>query len=359
MEREQPEQARTKQKAGVSHFLRCTLYTEPIRLAFYLPSLKKSAYLNTRKFNMKKYLTLFLLFIGISGYAQQVKLRLNLQQDSTYYLTTNADMDIDQLLNGVHQKVKTTISGQMAHKVVAIRDTVYELATSYKSLGMHVDVAGKLIDFSTGKDREDVVSKIMNTILDKPFIMTISNRGNVLAVKNTDTLFNSMFANFPQATIAQKAQLMTQMQQSFGEKSIKSNLQDAFVIFSKNPVGVGGTWVTNTILEAGAVAAKTKATYTLDNITDDSYLVHGAATVVPDKTKIPAYKISNGIPMRMLEMAGTSTTKLKIDKKTGWISETNVSKNLKCTIQIKDTPKIPGGLTYPMTIAAVLKMTGK
>jgi hypothetical protein len=308
---------------------------------------------------MKKLLTLSLLFIGINTYAQKATLRLNLQMDSTYYLSTAADMDIDQLINGVHQKVTTTINGQLAHKVIAIRDTVYDLATSYKSLGMHMDVAGKLIDFSTGKDKDDVVSKIMNTILDKPFIMTISNRGNILAIRNIDTLFKGMFAGFPQATEAQKAQFMTQMQQSFGEKSLKSNLQDAFVIYSKNPVGIAGTWVTNTTLEAGAAVAKTKTTYTLDSITGDSYLLHGAATVMPDKTKIPAYKASNGIPMRMLAMTGTATTKLKIDRKTGWITETNVSKNLKCTMQIKDTPQTPGGLTYPMTITAILKVTGK
>lgn len=44
---------------------------------------------------MKKAFTLLLLLLTVSSYAQKAKLELNLQNDSTYYLTMNAKLDID------------------------------------------------------------------------------------------------------------------------------------------------------------------------------------------------------------------------------------------------------------------------
>ncbi|AMR31789.1 hypothetical protein A0256_10340 [Mucilaginibacter sp. PAMC 26640] len=49
---------------------------------------------------MKKLLTLSLLLASLCSYSQKVKLALNLEKDSIYYLSTNARMDIDQLING-------------------------------------------------------------------------------------------------------------------------------------------------------------------------------------------------------------------------------------------------------------------
>ncbi|MEO7213394.1 DUF6263 family protein [Mucilaginibacter sp.] len=304
---------------------------------------------------MKKYLTLSLLFIGINSYAQKVKLQLNLQMDSTYYLGTNASLDIDQFINAAHQDVKTVITGRMSHKVVAIKDTVYELQTEFKSLGMHVEANGQVIEFNSKADEANPMSKIMNTMMDKPFSMFISKSGRVLAIKNIDTVYAGISAAVPNATPEQRAQLKTQMEQSFGEKSIRTNLQDAFVIFPKAEIAIKGTWATNTTLDAPAAVITTKMVYTLDNITADAYFISGHAILASDKTKPPTYKQSAGFMMRMLNITGTAVVKLKLDRKTGWIIDTNVAKNIKGTVQLKDSPKIPGGITYPMVITAVLK----
>ena len=350
MEREQPEQARTKQKVGVYSLRSC-----PQNLGnFYLPSLKKSTYLNTRKLNMKKYLTLSLLFIGISAYAQKAKLELNLQKDSTYNLTMDADMDIDQLINGVHQVVKTTITGQTTHKITAIKDTLYEMEVRYKKLGMHMDVAGKVIDFSSDPKAEDMVSKVVRSMVDKPFIIVMSKRGKIVEVKNIDSLFIGMTRDFPNLTEAQKAQLMAQMRQSFGEKSIKGNLQETFVIFPKAPLAVKGTWTTVNAIEAAAISVKTKTIYTLDAVTDKVYELTGNAVIVPDK--VAGFKQSNGFFIRLSQAHGSYLAKLKIDKATGWVTESHIAKTIEATAELKKTAAGPVELSYPMKIA--VKFTG-
>lgn len=307
---------------------------------------------------MKKLLTLSLLFISISAYAQKVKLRLNLQKDSTYYLNTNANVTIDQAIGGTHQVMSTLITARVSHKVTAINDTLYTLETRYVSMAMHMDMMGKVIDFSSNLNKQDVVSKMLAAMIDKPFTMVMSTRGNVVAVKGTDTLYSHMFDGLPPLPEAQKEQLKAQIQQSFGEKSIKSNTQDSFVILPKNEIGLNGVWTTNNLLEAAAIKANTRINYTLKGITDNAYLIEGIGTVLSEKG-LPPYRVSNGIEMRFTTVSGDITTKVKLDKVTGWISENTQTRNLKATVQIKDTVKTPGGMTYPMSIISDMTASGR
>ncbi|OOQ58104.1 DUF6263 family protein [Mucilaginibacter pedocola] len=303
---------------------------------------------------MKKILTLSLLFIGLHTYAQKAKLELNLQKDSTYLLSVAADMDIDQLLNGAHQLVKTTVTGTTAHKVTAIKDTLYEMEVTYKKLGMHIQMGDKEMGFSSEAGADDLMSKVIKIMINKPFIITMSKRGQIVEVKNIDSLFSGMAKEFPQVGELQLTQIMAQMKQSFGEKSIKGNLQETFVIFPKAPVSVTGMWTTLTTMDAAAISVKTLTKYTLDAITDKYYQVSGAAVITPDK--VPAFKQSNGYFMRLTQATGNYTAKLKIDKTTGWVTESHITKNISATMQAKKTATGPVELSYPMKIA--MKFTG-
>ncbi|RYU90167.1 hypothetical protein EWM62_11555 [Mucilaginibacter terrigena] len=307
---------------------------------------------------MKKIFTLLLLLITVSGYAQKAKLELKLQKDSTYYLTVNVKMDIDQLIQGTHQIVKTTITGKMAHKVVAVQDTIYDMDVVYKSIAMNMEIGGKAMSFdSESGDTTNIFTKVMKNLIGKSFTIVMSKRGQVIAVKNTERIFENLFKGFPQMDEQKKAQLLTQFQQSFGAKTIKGNLQESFVIFPKTAIAVKGTWTNQTNLEAAAISAKTKTIFTLDNITNNSYEISGNAIISPDKA--PAYKKANNFFMRLLNVVGTNTTKIKVDKQTGWITQSIITKHIKGDVELKQTLEGPIMITYPMVIAANMETTGK
>jgi hypothetical protein len=301
---------------------------------------------------MKKTFTLLLLLISVSSYAQKAKLELKLEKDSTYYLTMNAKMDIDQFIQGTHQIVKTTITGKMAHKVISIQDTVYNMDVAYKSLSMNMEIGGKTMGFDSEGDTTNIFSKAMKNLIGRTFTIVLSKRGQIIDVKNTEHLFENMFNGFPQLDEQKKAQILGQLQQSFGGKTIKGNLQESFVIFPKTAIGVKSVWTNQTNMEAAAISAKTKTTFTLDNITDKDYEISGNAVIVPDKAA--AYKNTNNFFMRLINVSGTNITKVKIDKKTGWITQSTVVKHVKGDIEIKQTLAGPVTLTYPMVIDANL-----
>ncbi len=307
---------------------------------------------------MKTITTLSLLLVCLTCASQKVALVLNLKTDSTYYLTTNATLSIIEDINGQQQIINTIISAKVAHKVTAIKDSVYEMEVQYKGIGMHMEMGGKkIMDLSSDNvSGGDMSSKIVNSILNKPFLMTISKTGRVLEVKNTATLFAGMFDSFPQVTEAQKVQFKSQMQQSFGDKAIKTNFQDAFAMFPNAKVGPNDKWSTNSSIES-IISIKTKTTYTLMSITDAAFLIHGEALIKSDDNG--DYKPYNGMLMRFSNLTGNSTTELKLDSKTCWITEAKINKNIKGIVEIKDSPKIPGGLNFPISIIGDMTVSGK
>jgi hypothetical protein len=304
---------------------------------------------------MKKLLTLSFLFASVCGFAQKVTLALNLKQDSTYYLTTNANLTFIQDFPGQRQVVTTLINARVSHKVTAIRDSVYEMQVEYKKLGMHLEVGGKTMGFSSDDSlTSNPASKIIAAMLNKPFTIIITKSGNVLEVKNIDNLYKEMFKALPQLSDAQKAQFKNQMQQSFGEKAIKTNFQDAFTVLPCRSVGIGELWQNNSSMES-IVACKTQTSYSLKDKQGTVYVIHGDAVVSANGTA--EYKPISGMMMRYDHITGTGTTDLKLDKATCWVTESRVTKNIKGTVSIKDSPAIPGGLTFPMSMTGDLTVT--
>lgn len=308
---------------------------------------------------MKKTLTLLLIAsTAITAFAQKSRIELNLKQDSTYYLNMNSALTITQDIPGHQQVITTTITGSISHKVAAIKDTVYELTVRYENLGIKMELGGTTLmnADSRNKNSQDVVSQLMNNLLHKPVTVLITKSGKVLEVKDIDNLYANLFDGFPQVTDEQKAQFKAQMQQSFGEKAFKNNFQDAFAVLPSGEVGVNDSWVANTKLETVAVA-NIKTTYVLKSVTDRAYAIHGDAVVTGAGTA--DFVQSNGMPVRFNNVSGTTSAEITIDKATGWIIDSKTRKNIKGDMEIKDNPKVPGGMNFPMSIDGDVNVANK
>jgi hypothetical protein len=308
---------------------------------------------------MKKLLCLlsFLLLIGVAGYAQKNTVALHLVVGKTYYLSTTAKLEVNQNINGQDQDITTTITAKMAHKILSVKDSIYEMEITYQSMAMQMAVAGQNLNFNTDKkDTSDIVSAIMASLINKPFTVEITKTGKIKSIQNIDNIYKGMFDKFPKITEAQKAQFKTQMEQSFGEKSFKGNLEEAFAVFPSIPVAKSDKWTVVTKLES-VLSIDITTTFTLADVTADAYVLHGEAQIQPGNNS--DYKEVNGIPMKFTGVTGTTTTDVKLDKASGWVTESKAVKKIDATVDIKDNPKVPGGLTFPMTITADIAVTGK
>jgi len=306
---------------------------------------------------MKKCLVLLLL-INTACFAQKFDLTLHLIKDSTYYLDSKSAMSIEQNIDNEHkQTINLVSSGTVSHKVLAVHDTVYDVEVMYRSLKMHVEIPGvSNTDISSDdKNPQNIVTKIIRVMLNKPFNMQITNTGKILSVQNMDKIYDGMFDEFPQATDVQRAQFKAQMQQAFGEKSLRGSFQETFAMIPKKKIGINEKWNSTNRIES-IISLKYLTTYALTAVNNGTYIIHGSATVRDNGT--PEYKpYSNNRLLRIADVNGTSVTDLRLDRKTGWPVSSAVTKNIKCTGYMKDNTGHVS--TATMVITGEVSVVGK
>jgi hypothetical protein len=289
-----------------------------------------------------------LAIISVTGYAQKVKPALKLIKDNTYYLSTSAHSVVKQTINGQVNNIDMTIDGKMSFKVLNA-DSLYYMEVNYTKVGMKMQLPNGNVAFdSDSKDTTNIMARIMSALTNKPFSATITKSGRIKSIANAETMITSMIDGFKEVPAAQKEQLKTQLSQSFGSGALKSNLEMAMSVLPETAVAKNDKWTIKNNLE-GAMSAKIVSVYQLVDITPQSYVIHGNATLETDNTA--DYKTISNMPMKY-NMKGTMVADVIVDKTTGWISSSKLKQSIDGTVEIKDNPKVPGGLTFPMSVTS-------
>jgi hypothetical protein len=302
--------------------------------------------------------TIAILFLNcvflISCQAQKHKLELNLNAGEIYTQNLTSNMTVSQTINGQQMNIDATIICKTNYKVMNVEDTIYTIDIQYESLSMKMAMPNGEVEFSSEKsDENDIVSTLLGMMKTKTFTARMSKSGKVFEVKNIESLFSGIFEKYPHVTEAQKQQIMKQIKQAYGEKAFIGNLEMVTAIFSNSPVAKGDKWVIKTQLESG-MSSEMETTYELVDINDSHGIIVGNATIkTADKD---AYLESNGMPLKY-NLQGTMIDNYTIDIKTGWIIEAKVTQTIKGTAEIKDNPKMPGGMIIPMEISNKMIMT--
>ncbi|MFI5159630.1 MAG: DUF6263 family protein [Sphingobacteriales bacterium] len=280
-------------------------------------------------------------------FAQKTTIALNLTKGSTYYMVTNTNMAISQTINGQLQNVNSSLTAKMAFTVTSVMDTSYAMDVQYDRIGIQMALPTGNMNFqSDKKDHPDVFSTIMDNMIHKPFSIVMSKTGKVLSIGNTDNLSNSLFDNVTALTEEQKTQFRTQLMKSFGADAFKANIEIGTAVFPGVQVAKNDKWSVSSAVDP-SMQTKSTTTFTLNNITASAYMVHGESVISPGDNN--DFTEMNGMPMKYT-VNGTSEYDLKIDKQSGWIAEARINQVIKGNVEIKDNPKLPGGMIIPMTI---------
>ncbi|HTS43010.1 MAG TPA: DUF6263 family protein [Puia sp.] len=295
----------------------------------------------------KSLLLLFSLTILQISFGQKQKLGFNLNIGQTYYHLMRSESNITQEISGQKNVIAATVSGRTAFKVTNKKNSIYELSVTYEQLSMSMKMSNGEINISSDKtDEKDIVSTILRTITGKPFMIRMTNTGKIIEVKNLDSVFENLFDKFPQLSLSQKQQIKEQLTKAYGEKSLKGSFEMVTAIYTDNPVVTGNSWTVTTKLESG-MEANLVTTFQYKEHTDKFNLIIGKGKIKTDDKD--AYIQSNGMPIKY-NLTGNMNSTIKVDNKTGWVIESKVIEAVSGTAEIKDNPKVPGGLIIPMSI---------
>jgi hypothetical protein len=306
---------------------------------------------------MKRILNFVLAFILLTSCkAQKEIFELNLNKGEIYIQKIISNMSIVQTMNGQQIDMNMTINGKMTYKVIDIQNSIFDMEVAYDSLSMKMSLPNGVMEFNSEKnDENDIFSAILALMKNKPFLIKMTKAGKVNEVKNIESVFSNIFDKFPQLTDIQKQQIQSQLMQAYGEKAFKGNIEMCSAIFSDSPVSKGDKWIIKTKLESG-MAVNLETTYELKEVNDSYCLFSGDSKIeTADKD---AYIQSNGMPLKY-DLLGTMSSEIKINRKSGWVIESKINQTIKGTVQIKDNPQMPGGMTIPMTMNNEMTITEK
>jgi hypothetical protein len=244
----------------------------------------------------------------------------------------------------------------MEYKVTDSSDSVYSMEVSYKSLSMKVNLPAGLKDYSSEiTDETDIFSNVLTSLKDKPFIVKMTKTGKIKEIKNIDALFNNMFDKFPQVSEEQKQQIKQQIMKAYGEKAFKESMEKYTAIFPDDAVAKGDKWKIKTQLESG-MSARIETEYELKEVTDSYYQITGNATIGIENKEDSIQ--ANLFPFKY-DMKGKMVSDIKLDKKTGWVSEAKITLSIGGTGTLKSDEKGKEDKMISMTMSNEMTITGK
>lgn len=294
---------------------------------------------------MKQLLCLLFLMAGaLYCNAQKFKPALNLVKDSSYYLNFTVNSQAGEVVDGQQNTINIGYVYKMAFKVLAVSDSVYNMEVTIRSVSMKIEMAGFTTEIDTKKnDPQDTLSTIMSGIVNKPFNTEITKKGRVKSVTNLDKLLDILLNSEPADAKRQQARAL--FTQSFGLSAFRGSLEAGIAIFPDAPIAKDDKWVINTTFENTARVA-VRINYRLTDIAAGLYIIHGEGTLTSEKDAAPSQV--NGMPVKY-DLNGSVISDIRVDKKTGWIREAKMKQIMMGSMQILDNPKLPGGMTIPIT----------
>ena len=304
---------------------------------------------------MRLFYTFLLIVVAFTpSRAQKSNISLNIEKGKTYSHNTSSTVTIIQDLNGMEMEMEMGMSGTLDYLVMGMEGENYKLEARYKNVSMSMNMPqGSMSYNSEKKDEEDILSTMLGEMINKPFVIIMKKNGQIKEIRDIDVLYNSMFKKFPQIPEAQIEQLKLQLMKTYGEEAFRGNIEMVTSVFPDKEVAVGDTWSKTTILKS-TMSASIKSTFELKNITDTYYVIEGASTI--DTIDKDTYVESNGLLMKF-DLQGTMKSTIKVDRKTGWIIESEISQDFGGNAAVKPNEQLPDGMLIPMDIESVTKIT--
>ena len=301
-----------------------------------------------------KYLLLLVLFIANFANAQY-DLRLKLDIGKTYLHHSSSTIIIDQDISGQKVNITTTIKGDMQFKVLDKSDSLYTMETSYTSLSMIMKGPTGEVSFSSEKpnDPNDLMSKFLKALINHGFVLIMKSNGKISEAKGIDSLWSNMINDLSDVPQEKRDQILAQLKQSYGEGSLKSNMEMLTAIFPSRKVKINDEWE-STVQMKSTMSIITHNRYKLADYSASIYDITNHADVKTTKDTA----MVNGMPV-VYNLQGPIDSKIKVDTKTGWIISADVHQELKGDFIILDNDKVPGGLTVAMTMMNVSLFEGK
>jgi len=293
-----------------------------------------------------------MLLIVISSFAFSPKpktLEYTFKIGDRYTWNQVTHQSIAQHVMGMDQLIENDINSTINMNVMTITANGATIEARYTKFVMNLKLPagmGAQILDSEG-DTSKMENKIMRSMVDKPFTITITKHGNIESIDGEENLivgFDQLGLSEQQATA-----MKTSVSQYLSESAIKGSFEMMLTNYPDKKVKAGDTW-TNKNQVISSFSKEINNTWTLKEINK------GTATVTADGvvTMIDKEKIVE-LPSNMkanFDLAGTQKITSIINTSTGWPTEVNVASEEKGNMKLLAGGMIPQDMIIPMEVSS-------
>lgn len=305
---------------------------------------------------MKTLLALFTFCLFISFNAQATQLRLNLKKGKEYRQVSNTKMTVINEMMGQKMKMQVISNSTLIYLVKKATDKDYLLEVRYDDMSMSLgDMEAMVAMGMDVKSMNKTFEEALTAMEDKSFEMTITRTGKVTAVKDIEELLKGVIDNLSDLPAAQKAQVETQIMQSYGGDAVKQNLEMLTAIYPEHSVKPGDNWTVDSKINFG-MTMDISTKYELDKLTNKEVIISGKSLIDADLVNEEMKKMTGGMDIKS-NMKGEIQSDYRIDRKTGWIVEANMTQQVTALTGIPESEQMPLSMEIKMVINSETKIT--
>lgn len=273
-----------------------------------------------------------------------VDLKMNLQSGAKYSYVMDMNMTMEQSAMGQSMKTDQKMTMESTYDVAAGEGNGKKLTISYDRVAMSMKnpVMNMEYDSKEGGKKDSMLNG-MGMILNKPFTMLVTEKGEITRIEGLDAIIQ----NVGTTGNPQDEGMRKQIAGMFNDTAIRSMMQQSLNIYPDKAVKAGDTWTKMMVVNMGPLAMKIDNTYKLKSIS-------GGTAHVDVTSKIS----SNGGTMQQggqeikIDLNGDSKGNMDVDVASGLVTDSKVKQNIKGNMSAM-------GMAIPMSITSETHITGK
>lgn len=281
--------------------------------------------------------------------AGKVRLRLGLEQGKAYAMATVVEQKIDQDIQGRKVATSQRIGTDYTFEVQEVkRDGAMRAKVTYQRVRMEQDGPMGKVDYDSANPPEKVhaLAQGAASLVGQSVTMELMPDGRITRLEGMDALFKRMLDGMEFPPGVPKATMEEQLKRQFGDKAMRSSMEQLTAIYPEKPVAVGESWTRKARASVG-FPMQVETTYTLKARKDGTALV-GLKSKVAGDPKADPMKMG---PLSMaFDVSGSQEGEMELDEATGWTKRAKITQDLSGKVKVEGMPGQTEAMSWPITI---------
>jgi hypothetical protein len=278
---------------------------------------------------------------------KEVTLEYKFTIGEQYALIQTSKYTVKQDIMGIEQITENALSGSVMFKVVNITPTGAKLEAQYTSLTMLMKLpAVPAFKFDSDGPQDKTENKVMKSMLNKPFYLTLSKQGVVDNIEGEENLWSG----FDELGLDQNqmANMKKMFEQNFGKTSIKSSFEMGLPNYPEKKIKIGDQWKNKSGVGVN-YPIQSENTWQMISFNNEVVNLEASGVVTTinrdQVIDIPMYNLKSKI-----DLNGTQKINSDINIKVGWPNNVKIFSTVKGNMTLLGDGLMPTDLEVPVEI---------